>query len=110
MRQAGVIAAAGVYALQNNAQRLAEDHANAKAIAEALAATSWAALNPKEVQTNILYFRTPGHDAAEVVESLGRQGILCNTGDAERVRFVTHLDISRKDTEEIVKLIGRAKI
>ena len=110
MRQAGVIAAAGVYALQNNAQRLAEDHANAKAIAEALAATSWASLNPKEVQTNILYFRTPGHDAAEVVESLGRQGILCNTGDAERVRFVTHLDISRKDTEEIVKLIGRVKI
>ena len=59
MRQAGIIAAAGVYALQNNVERLAEDHENAKAIAKALAETDWAAIDPEDVVTNILYFRTP---------------------------------------------------
>jgi threonine aldolase len=109
LRQAGVIAAGGIYALSHNVERLADDHANAKTIAHALEKTSWASLNPDEIQTNIIYFRTPGRQPGQVVEALGRQGILCGAGDTERVRFVTHLDISREDTREIAELIPRMK-
>jgi threonine aldolase len=110
MRQAGVIAAAGVYALANNIERLAEDHQNAQTIAQALAATGWASLNPDDVKTNIIYFRVPGHEVEKVVGLLGQKGILCGSGDPERIRFVTHLDISRSDTEEIADLLRRLKL
>jgi threonine aldolase len=110
MRQAGIIAAAGLYALQHNVARLIEDHENAKMIARALAGTPWAQVDPAEVVTNLLYFRTPGRDAAAVVEALGRQGILCDTAGAERVRLVTHIDISREDTREIVRIVSAAKV
>jgi threonine aldolase len=110
MRQAGIIAAAGMYALSHNIQRLAEDHQNAKLIARALAGTTWAALDPNNVVTNILYFRTPGRNAAEVMKSLARQGILCWDTAADQVRFVTHLDISTDDTREIVQLLEKMKI
>ena len=74
MRQAGVIAAAGIYALRNNVERIAEDHENARAIAQALAGTAWAKVAP-DVVTNMIYFTTPGRDAAKVVEALERRGI-----------------------------------
>ena len=110
MRQAGIIAAAGLYALQNNVKRLIEDHENAKLIARALAGTKWAQIDPAEVVTNIIYFRTPGREAAAVVEALRRQGILSDTSGADRVRFVTHIDISREDTREIVRIISAATV
>ena len=110
MRQAGIIAAAGLFALQNNVKRLIEDHENAKLIARALAGTKWAQIDPAEVVTNIIYFRTPGREAAAVVEALGRQGILSDTSGADRVRFVTHIDISREDTREIVRIISAATV
>jgi threonine aldolase len=110
MRQAGIIAAAGIYALQHNIKRLAEDHMHAQLIARALAATTWAALDPKNVVTNILYFRTPGRRAADVVKSLAREGILCWDAAADQVRFVTHLDVSAEDTREIVRLLEKVKM
>jgi len=110
MRQAGIIAAAGVYALTHNVERLSEDHENATTIARALAGTTWAKLDPRDVVTNIIYFRTPGRTAAAVVDALARQGILSGASAADQVRFVTHIDISQADTQEIARILEKAKI
>jgi threonine aldolase len=110
LRQAGVIAAAGVYALAHNIERLAEDHENAKEIARALAATKWAKISPDDVVTNIIYFNTPGRDAQKIVESLASLGILSIAMASDRIRLVTHLDVSREDTREIVRTLETAKI
>ena len=104
MRQAGVIAAAGIYALRHNVERIVEDHENARSIARALAGTSWARVEP-DVVTNMVYFNTPGHDAAKVVEALERQGIRGDTTGPDRIRLVTHLDVSLQDTKEIVRIV-----
>lgn len=110
MRQAGIIAAAGLYALAHNVERLTEDHKNAKTIARALARTTWAALDPDEVVTNIIYFRTPGRQAGEIVESLASQGIRSGASAADQIRFVTHIDVSREDTRQIVRILETAKV
>jgi threonine aldolase len=110
MRQAGIIAAAGIYALTNNVERLPEDHENAKTLAQALACTSWAALIPDEVVTNIIYFRTPDRNADDVVHALERNGILCGSAGPDMIRFVTHLEISRKDTAEIARILQEVKL
>ncbi len=104
-RQAGIIAAAGIYALENNVKRLGEDHENAKTLAKALAATAWARLNPDEVVTNILYFATPGRAAETIVRALAAKGVLCLATGPDQVRFVTHLDFSPGDTKETVRII-----
>jgi len=106
MRQAGIIAAAGIYALRHNVERIAEDHENARTIASALAAAAWAEVDPASVVTNMVYFRTPGKDAAKVVEALESQGIRSGATGADQIRFVTHLDISKQDTKEIVRILG----
>jgi threonine aldolase len=110
MRQAGILAAAGIYALTNNVERLREDHENARTLAEALACTSWAALTPDEVATNIIYFRTPDRAADDVVHSLEQKGILSGSAGSDIIRFVTHLDISRKDTAEIARILQGIKL
>ena len=111
MRQAGIIAAAGVYALSNNVERLAEDHENAKTLANALACTSWAALVPEEIVTNIIYFRIPDRNAEDVVHALEQKGVLCGpAAGPDRIRFVTHLDVSRKDTAEIARILQETKV
>jgi threonine aldolase len=110
MRQAGIIAAAGIYALRNNIERIPEDHENARAIAQALAGTKWAELDTKDVVTNMVYFRTPGRLAAKVVETLETQGIKSWTTGPDQIRFVTHLDISREDTKEIARILGSMKM
>ena len=111
MRQAGIIAAAGVYALNNNIERLAEDHENARTLAQALACTSWAALVPDEVATNIIYFRTPDRSADDVVHALEQKGILSGpAAGPDVIRLVTHLDVSRKDTAEIARIVKEMKL
>ncbi len=110
MRQAGVIAAAGIYALKNNVERIAEDHENARAIAQALAQVPWAEVDPRAVASNMVYFRTRGRAASEVVAVLQEHGIRSDTSGADRIRFVTHLDISKEDTQDITRLIGSMKL
>ncbi len=109
MRQAGIIAAAGIYALTHNVQRLSEDHESAQAIARALAGTSWAKVDPAGIATNIIYFDTPGRSAETVVDALGKKGVLCLSTGAEQIRFVTHLDVSAEDTKEIVRIVQALK-
>jgi len=97
MRQAGFLAAAGLYALDHNVERLADDHASARVIADALMASPAFALDPDTVQTNILVFdlveaaRVP--DAAAFVAACGEHGVLLNAFGARTVRAVTHLDV-----------------
>jgi threonine aldolase len=110
MRQAGIIAAAGLHALSRNVQRLSEDHENAQVIARALCDTKWARLDPGDVVTNIIYFRTPERKAQSVVDALAKLGILSWATGADQVRFVTHLDISREDTGEIAGIIRKATL
>ena len=105
MRQAGILAAAGLYALDNNIQRLADDHNNAAKISEALASVSWADIDPIMVESNIIIFNTPGTSAELIVEKLEAAGILCFSVGSDAIRMVTHLDISHEDTAEICRLI-----
>ena len=98
MRQAGIIAAAGVYALENMVDRLAEDHANARALAEGLAGIPGVNLVPP--QTNLVYFSAKGWDLTELVRRLGGEGVLCLEEGDGRIRMVTHYGIDRGDVEE----------
>ncbi len=100
MRQAGVIAAAGVYALENMVARLAEDHENARAAAAALAETPGVVLDPPP-QTNLIFFRVDGWEPVALVNRLEQAGVRC-FAEGGRVRWVTHYGIERHDVVEAV--------
>jgi threonine aldolase len=98
MRQAGVLAAAGLIALEKMPARLHEDHANARLLAEALSNMEGVAIDPEAVETNILIFRLAGTlSAAEVVARLKARGVLASTVGPDAIRLVTHHDVSRAD-------------
>ncbi|MBV8841122.1 MAG: aminotransferase class I/II-fold pyridoxal phosphate-dependent enzyme [Alphaproteobacteria bacterium] len=101
MRQAGILAAAGLYALEHNRARLADDHANARLIAERIAAIAGVVLDLSTVQTNIVIFRLAGDapDAATVVARARARGVLISAFAPRTVRLVTHLDVSREPAE-----------
>ncbi len=105
MRQVGILAAAGLYALEHNVERLADDHRRAQQIAEALSASSWAEVDPATVETNIIFFHTPDVDAAEAVRRLAEKGILCFAMNGEEIRMVTHLDITDEDVEKTARAV-----
>lgn len=104
MRQTGVLAAAGLYALTHHVDRLANDHANALAIAQSLHQSGWAAVDLEGVQTNIIFFSVEGYPAGEVVSALAKRGILANTEGCV-IRLVTNLDISGEDTSHICTIL-----
>jgi threonine aldolase len=97
MRQAGIIAAAGVYALENMIERLAEDHENARVLAEGLSAVPGVALTPPP-QSNLVFFVADGWDLGHLVRRLGERGVLCLV-EGGRIRMVTHCGIDREDVE-----------
>ena len=108
MRQAGIIAAGALYALEQNLDRLVEDHENAAALAGYLREVSGVELiHP--VQTNILIAAVSGLgvDAARVVAALGEEGVLCGVAAPDRVRFVTHLDVSAETVKRAGEIIVR---
>jgi threonine aldolase len=106
MRQAGIIAAAGIYALEHNVERLAEDHANARLFAESLRNLPGVKVDPQEVETNIVFFDIAGTGmtADPFCDALKRRGIDLG-GAGTRLRAVTHLDVSRADIEAAVAAI-----
>jgi len=101
MRQSGILAAAGLYALDHHMAQLADDHANARLIAERLAALPGVALDLATTQTNIVVFRLdPGlPDAAAIVTHAKEAGVLVSALGARTVRAVTHRDVSREGCE-----------
>jgi threonine aldolase len=99
MRQVGVLAAAGLYALEHHVERLAEDHANAARLAEGLRAVPGLTVTAPE--TNIVWVDVEPSLAPRFVVALAEQGVLATGG--KRVRFVTHLDVSRADVDAAVQ-------
>jgi len=106
MRQAGVLAAAGLVALDTLVERLAEDHANARLLGDALARGRGVRVAP--VETNIVVGALEATSAPEAVAVLKAQGVLATAMDARTLRLVTHRDVSRSDCERAAGLIERA--
>jgi threonine aldolase len=107
MRQTGILAAAGLYALDHNVARLAEDHANARRIAERLLACARVRLDPASVQTNILVFGlAPGApDAPTVVARARERGVLIFAFGPRTIRAVTHLDVSAEECVRAAEIL-----
>ena len=103
LRQSGILAAACLYALDNNVDRLAEDHEHARMLADGLAALPGARIDPAAVQTNIVIFGV--EDAPKLVAQLAERVELVAIGN-EHVRAVTHLDVSHGDIEEALEAIA----
>ena len=119
MRQAGILAAAGLIALEDGPKHLADDHANARLLAEALAHTEGVTIDLASVETNIVIFRlAAGKGAGELAARLKARGVLVGAFGPDAVRVVTHRDVSRKGcidaaealTEEIEAGIKTASV
>jgi len=110
MRQAGILAAAGLYALEHQYERLAEDHANARLIGERLTATGRVRIELDSLVTNIIVFHlAPGApDAATVVERARERGVLVFAFGARTVRAVTHLNVSCGQCERAADVLAAA--
>jgi threonine aldolase len=106
MRQAGILAAAGLVALDTLVPRLAEDHANARLLADALGRGKEVRVAP--VETNIVVATLEGRTAPDVVAALRREGVLGSAMDGSTLRLVTHRDVSREDCERAAAVIERA--
>lgn len=106
MRQVGVLAAAGLIALEESPKALVEDHANARRLAEGLAELRGVNIDPERVQTNIAIFdiAATGMTTAQMSAELKARGVLANGISAREMRMVTHYDVSRDDIEQTVKI------
>jgi threonine aldolase len=109
MRQSGILAAAGLWALDHNFDRLAEDHANARLLAEGLAGLPGILLDLATVQSNIVIFHMAAHtpDAATIVARAAEAGVLVSAFAARTVRAVTHLDVSREQCRLAADLLAQ---
>ncbi|MBW2091273.1 MAG: low-specificity L-threonine aldolase [Deltaproteobacteria bacterium] len=107
MRQAGILAAAGIYALDYHVERLSEDHDNAEFLAQGLAALEGIEIDPSEVETNILIFTVthPRLSAPDLAKRLMSAGVLVLPVGPDQIRAVTHLDVSRADVERALEVI-----
>ena len=106
MRQAGIVAAAGLYALDHHVERLAEDHDNARVLAEGLAALDGISIDPATVETNVVIFETG--DARALEAALLERGIDIGALDRRLLRAVTHLDVDRAGVERALAVMPEA--
>ncbi len=109
MRQAGILAAAGIYALDHHVGRLKDDHDNAKRLARKLQQISAIAINPQHVDTNIVIFDVVGHKLtpAAIVAALKQEGVLINAIGGTSFRAVTHLDVSTRQIDMAADAFAR---
>lgn len=109
MRQSGILAAAGLYALEHHVQRLAEDHAHAKRLAARLEQIPGVSINPAAVDTNMVFFDVHGSrlSAPAFVAALRQEGVLLNAVNPRTCRAVTHLDVSAQAIEQAADAITR---
>src|SRR4051794_8893735 len=105
MRQAGIVAAGALYALDHNVERLAEDHANARTLALGLAEIDGVTVDPDEVETNIVFFSVA--DARGLCAALERQGVRMGAPGPGRIRAVTHLDVDADGVQRAVEAVER---
>lgn len=109
MRQAGFLAAAGIYALEQNVERLTEDHHHATLLAERICHAKGVRLNPQDVETNILFLELDPDeasiDAFALMRAMQERGVLAMASGPYTMRLVTHLDVSRAQIEEAAQVI-----
>jgi threonine aldolase len=106
MRQSGIVAAAGLYALDHHVERLADDHARARRLAEGLASLPGVEIDPATVETNIVIFAVP--DAAAFTAALAAQDVEMSHFGPTRVRAVTHLDVDDEGIERALAVAAQA--
>ena len=106
MRQVGILAAAGLYALENNRKRLKEDHERAKQLANVIKQSPNLSIDLSAVQTNILIFETLNLTVEEALEKCKEKGLLLSVGRVGSLRAITHLDISDEDIKETIKILN----
>ena len=110
MRQAGFLAAAGIYALDHHVYRLSEDHKHAKALANALNEANFVN-SVMPVETNIVLFDVKSnYNVDQVVKAFEEKGIFCNSTSTKTIRFVTHLDITSTMVDEAIEIIKKMNI
>ncbi len=109
MRQVGIIAAAGIYALDHNFERLKEDHQNAKCLAVGLKELKGVSVDPRQVETNIVIFDVActGMTGVQVAEAMKKKGVLIHAIGKAQIRLVTHLDVAVQDIEKALKVFER---
>lgn len=105
MRQAGILAAAGLYAIEHHRPQLDEDHEKAKRLAEGLAEIPAFEIDPAQVETNIVIFEVKTASAAEVIETLQEKGLLLTPFGPNTIRATTHRDVSGEDVDEALSVI-----
>ncbi|MBI3464701.1 MAG: aminotransferase class I/II-fold pyridoxal phosphate-dependent enzyme [Planctomycetes bacterium] len=107
MRQGGIAAAGALYAIEHNIDRLAEDHANAQVISQAIRETEGLRLVPPDVETNIIWFQVDPElgTAAEVAARMKPHGVLFGVGGPQTLRACTHLDVSRSMAQRAGQVI-----
>jgi len=105
MRQVGIIAAAGIYALDHHIERLTEDHRNAKRLASGLKELKGISIDPEQMETNIIIFNTAdaGMTALQMAEAMKKNGVLIHPIGKAQIRLVTNLDVSSEDIEKALK-------
>jgi threonine aldolase len=109
MRQAGIIAAACLYAMDHHIERLADDHRNAQIIAQAVADTPGLSLEPAEVDTNLIWIRIDPAtgNARDITIRLKEAGILVHAAGAQKIRACTHLDVSKAQAERAAETLRK---
>jgi threonine aldolase len=115
MRQAGMAAAGALYALENNIERLADDHRNAQVLAEGVRDTPGLSLHPPEVDTNLVWFRVAAElgTAKDVAAALKQHGVQVHAAGPQTIRACTHLDVSAAQAEraaDTIRKVLRQKI
>jgi threonine aldolase len=109
MRQAGILAAAGIVALNEMVERLADDHVNAKKLAEGLAEIPGLSIDPDQIRTNIVFFELKGEQmtAEQFAQQINAESVRMLPSGAQRVRAVTHYHIASKDIDQALAVISK---
>jgi threonine aldolase len=109
MRQVGIIAAAGIYALDHHIDRLREDHENAKRLAFGLKEIKGVSIHPEHVETNIIIFDIAGtgKTAFQVRDEMKKEKVLIHGLGKTQIRLVTHLDVSREDIDVALETFSK---
>ena len=106
MRQVGIIAAAGLVALDSMIERMQEDHDSARHIASRMAEMKGISVDPEHIQTNIFRFRVPPHTGNQIASRLKEEGVYINGGDSD-LRIVTHYGVTNDDYEFAISALDR---
>jgi threonine aldolase len=107
MRQAGVLAAACLYALQNNIERLAEDHEKARMLAKAIDENPNLEIDIESVQTNILIFKPLKITVEDALKRCKAEGLLVSVGKVDSLRSITHLDVSFEEINKAIEILNK---